>query len=219
MWNPKNSLRRWFRKAYLWATERLYGRFAWAYDGVTWLVSFGYWSHWREDALNYLGTGSVLELGFGTGSLLINMVQKGLPVIGLELSPQMHRVTARKIRKNSMSIRRVCATAEAIPFPAGAFKNLVVTFPSNYILSAATLSEICRVLDANGRGVVVGLGVRFNSWLLRILTSVIWGRDAASLIHKFTHLAEQAGFRVTQVMHTADAYTQPVVILELGDVD
>jgi ubiquinone/menaquinone biosynthesis C-methylase UbiE len=147
------------------------------------------------------------------------MAQEGIPVTGVELSPHMHRVTARKLRNPSIGIGRVRATAEAIPFPVGAFKNLVVTFPSNYILSAATLSEIRRVLDNNGRGVVVGLGVRFNSRLLRILTGGILGRDAVGPIHNFTYLAEQAGLRVTQVMHTADAYTLPVMILELGDVD
>jgi len=31
-------------RLYVWATERLYQELAWAYDGVSWLVSLGHWA-------------------------------------------------------------------------------------------------------------------------------------------------------------------------------
>ena len=93
------------------ATELLYHSFAWAYDLVAWLVSFGQWAQWRRDSLDYLQPGSVLEVGFGTGELLIEMSEMGLNVVGVELSPQMHRVTRRKLRKRALSPSRECAAA------------------------------------------------------------------------------------------------------------
>ena len=88
----------WLARLYLWATHRLYNQFAWAYDVASWVISLGQWSRWRRMALDHVPrkgvhvTGQrVLELGFGTGELLIEMAERGWRVCGLELSPAMHR--------------------------------------------------------------------------------------------------------------------------------
>lgn len=204
-------------KAYLWATELLYGPLAWAYDAVAWLVSFGYWARWRLDALAYLKPGSVLEIGFGTGELLMEMTARGYQVTGVELSPQMHAVTTRKLRKRTLILRRVRSKSEAIPFASKVFANVLSTFPSNYILSQETLAEIKRVLEWEGRCVVVGLGVQFKSWFLRGLTNLWLGRDSESMIRHFIQTAEDQGFSVKQVLHDTDAYSLPVLVLEHSD--
>ena len=209
--------RSWLVEAYLWATEQLYGPLAWAYDAVAWVVSFGYWQRWRLDALTYIQPGTVLEVGFGTGELLLVMAKQGYRVTGLEPSAQMHKVTARKLRRRKEYVSRVRGNAEAIPLAAGSFANVIVTFPSNYILREATLGEIHRVLNANGCCVVVGWGVHFKSSLLRIVTQLWLGIGAKSAIDRFTQTAQKAGFEVAHVMHHADAYTLPVVILEKHD--
>ena len=207
----------WLVKAYLWATELLYGPLAWAYDAVAWLVSFGYWSAWRLDALGYLKPGSVLEIGFGTGDLLLALAEGGYDVVGLELSPQMHRVTARKLKETALNVKRVRGHAESLPFPSGMFENLISTFPSNYILSEKTLGESRRVLACKGRWVVVGLGVRFTSALKRRLTNLWLGRAEEAAIYHFTRLSEDAGFSVTRIDHQTQAYRLPVLILERND--
>ncbi|MCS6844103.1 MAG: hypothetical protein NZ528_07260, partial [Caldilineales bacterium] len=56
-----------FARLYLWATQRLYNEFAWAYDAVAWLVSGGRWDRWRRLALDYVVGQPILEVGFGTG--------------------------------------------------------------------------------------------------------------------------------------------------------
>ena len=124
----------WLVKAYLWATELLYGPLAWAYNAVAWLVSFGYWSRWRLDALGYLQAGSVLETGFGTGALLVALAEGGFNVTGLEPSPQMLKVTDQTLSRKCMVIKRVRGKTEAMPFMTDWFDNVVSTFPSNYIL-------------------------------------------------------------------------------------
>jgi len=208
---------KWLNKAYLWATEQLYGPFARVYETVAWLVSFGYWSTWRLDALAYTQPGSVLEIGFGPGELLISLAEEGRDVIGLEPSPHMHHVTAQKLGKQSLRVNRVCAVAEAMPFPSGAFDNLISTFPSNYILDEDTLTEMMRVVRRQGRCVVLGLGVEFTSKFKRCLTHFWLGSNQDVVIAHFVKSAEEAGFKVMRVDHQADAYTLPVLILEKQD--
>jgi ubiquinone/menaquinone biosynthesis C-methylase UbiE len=207
----------WVVRAYLWATRLLYGPFAWAYDAVAWLVSFGYWSRWRLDTLGYLQAGKVLETGFGTGELLVALVEEGFDVTGLEPSPQMLKVTDRKLRRKKLLIKRVRGKTEAIPFMADRFDNVLSTFPSNYILGARTLREINRVMDRNGRWVVVGMGVRFKSGIRGFIVNLWMGRYVDVFIRQFVEFAESTGFKARRVDHQTDAYTLPVLIMEKRD--
>ncbi len=194
--------------------ERLYHSLAWAYDFVAWLVSFGYWSRWRSDALYYLQPGSILEIGFGTGELLIEMAQDGCDIIGLELSPQMHRVTTWKLRRKGLAVPRIRADTRAIPFDSGIFNNVISTFPAHYIAYEDTLDEIYRVLDPGGQVVVVGLGVRFESAIKRFLTGWLIGVTNDELVIGLIMKAETAGFEASIVGHKAERYTLPVLLLE-----
>lgn len=209
----------WFAKAYLWGTELLYGPLAWAYDGVAWLVSFGYWSHWRLDALEYIRPGSVLEIGFGTGELLIALAEGGREVIGLELSTKMQRVTGRKLQKRSMSVKRVQGRTEVLPFPKGSFDNVLATFPSNYILKQKTLQEIHRVLHRDGRCIIVGLGVKFSSGCKRWLSNLWLGSASEPMIQDFLTNVTRMGFTVRRVDHQAEDYTLSVLVMEHTHAD
>jgi ubiquinone/menaquinone biosynthesis C-methylase UbiE len=107
----------------------------------------------------------VLDLGFGTGSLLIEMVESGLSAVGLDPSPEMQRVAARKLRNRGITAPRVRATAQRMPFADRSFDTVVSTFPTWYIVDTSTLHEVARVVDWRrdgagqqvGRLVVVGL--------------------------------------------------------------
>lgn len=208
---------RWVVNAYLWATDLLYHRLAWAYDFVAWLVSFGLWSQWRMDAAAYLKPGKVLEIGFGTGELLIELTERGRDVTGLEFSPQMQRVTRRKLMRKAIGVKRVRARAEAMPFTSGHFSNVLSTFPSDYILREDTLSEIHRVLKSEGRLIVAGLTVRFKSGIRRWLTG--WFLEGAydDVLDVMQEKAEQTGFTVRVAMHESEVYVLPVLILETKD--
>lgn len=204
----------WFVRAYLWATTLLYGPLAWVYDAVAWLVSFGYWSRWRLDALEYLQPGIVLETGFGTGALLLSLSEGGFDVIGLELSPQMHKVTARRLRNMGLAVKRVRGRSEAMPFMTHCFDNVVSTFPSNYILDERTLREVFRIIRCNGRWVVVGLGVEFNSGIKRLVTDLWMGHAADLIIPVLMQKMAAIGFQARRVDHQSDGYTLPVLIME-----
>ncbi len=204
-------------KPYMRAAELLYHQFAWAYDAVAWLVSFGTWSRWRRDALAYLQQGSVLEVGFGTGELLTEMGKLGYDVMGLELSPDMHRITQRKLRKNELNVACVQASTKAIPYNSSTFNNVLSTFPSDYITSKETLKEIRRVLAKDGRLVILGLSVMFKSGFKRWLTRFLWDDAGNILAQRLVERSESVGFRAKVISHDTENYVLPVLILEPND--
>ncbi|MBA4369935.1 MAG: hypothetical protein C0403_20085 [Desulfobacterium sp.] len=155
-----------FSQTYVWLTERLYNELAWAYDPFSWIVSGGKWTAWRNEVLTQIIGKQVLELGFGTGELLIALHRCGLAVYGLEQSQAMHKVTARKLQQQGiLGIPRVCGLAQHLPYPSNYFDTVVATFPSGYVFDPNTLSEVKRVLRSpnadgsvtGGRFVIVGL--------------------------------------------------------------
>ena len=136
------------------------------------MVSGGQWHQWALAALPYLA-GCVLELGCGTGTLQAALAQRGSTATGLDLSPQMLMITRRKLARRGLRARLVQASAGAIPFPDAAFDTLVATFPSEYIIAPATLTEIGRVLRPGGRIVII-FAAQFQTrgiyrWLVDLL--------------------------------------------------
>ena len=151
----------------------LYNELAWAYDGVSWLASWGEWRSWQRTVLPHLAGPRVLELGFGTGNLVCDLAEADHRVWGLELSRHMVRIAQRKLRHHGLSLPLVQGRGQALPFASGAFDSLVVTFPSPFVLQPDTLEEISRLLRTEGRLVMVplayprrrGLVGRLFDWL------------------------------------------------------
>lgn len=146
--------RRW-QQMIRWAFDRFYREFAWTYDAVAAVVSWGHWQAWVRSVLPLL-QGQVLELGCGPGTL-----QRAAPSMALDASPQMLRLARRKAPQS----RLIHADARWIPLPAAAFDTVVATFPSEYIADQRTLSEIRRVLRPSGKLIVV-LGAQLSGPLL-----------------------------------------------------
>jgi ubiquinone/menaquinone biosynthesis C-methylase UbiE len=145
-----------------WAFARFYREFAWTYDTVAAVVSWGHWQAWVRSVLP-LVHGQVLELGCGPGTLQQALAEAPLPLpsIALDASAQMLRL-ARRRAPHSRLLR---ADARWIPLPTAAFDTVVATFPSEYIADQRTLSEIRRVLRPSGELIVV-LGAQLSGPLL-----------------------------------------------------
>jgi ubiquinone/menaquinone biosynthesis C-methylase UbiE len=209
-----------FARLYLWATYRLYDELAWAYDLASWLVSLGRWSGWRRRALDYVVGQRVLEVGFGTGELLLELKGRDLEVIGLDLSPAMHTVTARKLHRQGVQIPRVCAFVQRMPFADGWFNSIVSTFPAGYILERATLQEVARLLcppnpipgSPGGRFIVVGMVVTSDHRLWRWAMRLLFGAQEEAMVDRFERMASAAGLRVQVLEQEGRGLRVPVLL-------
>jgi ubiquinone/menaquinone biosynthesis C-methylase UbiE len=154
----------------------LYYQMAWTYDFVAWSVSLGQWATWRRLALSFLRPGPTLELASGTGAFFVDMIEADYHPVGLDLSPYMARLARRRLRRKKLPLTLCRARAQALPFPANHFANVVATFPTDYMLEPLTMAEVRRVLDRGGRLVVVFEGHlrgprplrSFIDWLYKI---------------------------------------------------
>jgi nitroreductase/ubiquinone/menaquinone biosynthesis C-methylase UbiE len=171
-------LRLWYRFVRF-AFGHFYNEFAWTYDWVSRIVSRGRWHDWQRAALPELRGERVLEVAFGTGNLLWDMVADGYRCVGIDLSPYMVRITAHKFRRRGREAPICRARAQNLPFADGTFDSLVATFPDYFILDPVAQMEMARVLVSGGRMVVVegghilkeGIWSRFLNWAFRITVS------------------------------------------------
>jgi len=208
-------------KLYLWAANRLYNEFAWAYEVVCSLVSLGRWNSWRLLALNHVIGPRILEIGFGTGELLAKMAEQGFEVYGLDISKPMHSIAHGKLRRRCLAVPRVLADARRMPFRSKSFDTVVATFPAPYVFSPLTLSEVARLLRPSntlvgphtGRFVVVGLAVEMNDPALRRATQFIFSRSCEDNLAKFAHLASVAGFDTQVTWHREKSILLPILVL------
>ncbi len=152
----------------------LYQPLAWSYDGVAALVSAGHWRDWVLSALDDLPGPRVLELGHGPGHLLVALHSRGVSAVGLDLSKQMSRQAAGRLRRQALPLTLARGRAQNLPFPEATFDQVVSTFPSEYAFDPATLAEVRRVLAPGGRW-----NILLSAWTL---DRGLWGVVARRLL-------------------------------------
>jgi len=138
----------------------LYHQFAWTYDFVASFVSLGLWKDWVMTTLPHLNGPRVLELGFGPGHLQSALTSRGVSAFGVDASPQMAKLTRRRFQRENNAYRLINAYAQRLPFADESFKQVVATFPPEFIVANDTLAEVRRVLKSNGSMVVLP-----NAWI------------------------------------------------------
>jgi ubiquinone/menaquinone biosynthesis C-methylase UbiE len=182
-----------------------YHPLAWSYDCVATLVSVGRWKDWRSSALPYIHGLRVLELGFGTGHLQVEINQRGFQTFGLDESWQMIGIARKKLVKNRLAVMLSRGYAQFLPFATNSFDSVVATFPSEYIMDSRTLAEIWRVLKFSGRLIIIPtaeikggtLPDRVAKWLFRVTGQT--GKEKTypeSLEKRVCIIFRQAGFQL-----------------------
>jgi len=178
--NPQGALPRLLRAGLRLGFGLLYHQLAWTYDLVSWTVSMGQWRAWQRTALPYLRGKLVLEIAHGTGNMLLDLVSLGFESAGIDLSPAMSRLAARKLRQRlgprEWPVPQARASVFALPFATGSFQSLLSTFPTEFMVQPAAIAEFHRVLRRGGVFVCVpaaqitgpGLPDRWAAWLFRV---------------------------------------------------
>jgi len=177
--------------------RQLYSCFAWAYDGVSWLVSLGHWDGWRRVALDFVTGIDVLEVGFGTGGLMAELAGRGVSIIGLEASAAMHKITTRKLAELGESAPRVQGFAQRLPFADTSFDTVLATFPAGFVTDESAHREFARVLRPGGRLVFVDVTLSTNSPLFRLLFSLVFPPKPGATA-KFTQALDDSGLRISR---------------------
>jgi ubiquinone/menaquinone biosynthesis C-methylase UbiE len=153
----------------------LYTTLSWAYDFVAWTTSMGQWRKWQSAAAPSPQIGDLLELGSGPGHLLADLSGSVHRTVGLEPSTQMLKHAQHNLVRRGVTPMLTQGRAQALPFRSNHFSDIIATFPSEYIVDPATLTEAFRVLQPRGELVIVGLvqitgdslADRFAAWLYR----------------------------------------------------
>lgn len=184
------------------AYHLLYHPFAWAYDFVAALVSWGYWQKWVRITLDFLEGPRVLEIGFGPGHLQRWLTEGGIGAFGVDTSPKM----AQRAQKQAHNLS--LAFSQALPYPDSQFDQVVSTFPSNTILHTSTYQEAWRVLKPGGRLIILPIAwthlVRKNN---RLEKPIPWGDH---VIEQFS----EAGFNARAERVTHKSWSLVIIIGE-----
>lgn len=171
----------------------LYHPFAFTYDLVAWVVSFGKWNDWVFSIFPLIKGTRILELGHGPGHLQRFLLDRGLNPVAIDESTQMGRLARRRLGVKQKLVR---ALSQSLPYPSGYFDTVVSTFPSEYIFDGRTLSEIKRVLRNSGRLIVLPAAFPSNGflkWLYKVTGESPERLDEA-LKERLTRPFEQTGF-------------------------
>lgn len=195
----------------------LYTRLAWSYDLVAGIVSVGMWNSWVRSVTPYLNGGPVLELGHGPGHLQLALHEisrqagQARQIYGLDKSGQMGAIASKRLEKHGFQAALVRGDAQRLPFPDKSLRQLVATFPSEYITRVDTLEEVQRVLCPGGQLVILAvawitgrrLHQRAAGWLFKVTGQApAWDdRSLEPVIHKgFTVQVERVFLANSQLL-------------------
>jgi len=160
----------------------LYHQFAFTYNWVSSIVSLGMWDDWILTTLPYLKGGKILELGHGTGKLLLRLNKNGVNIIGIDESRQMSQIAKTQLLSNGFKPQIITAAAQHLPIKSNWFEQVVATFPTDYIIDTRTLKEVERVLQPDGELIVLPY-----AWI----TGKSWYKRMAAWIFKITGQAPE----------------------------
>jgi ubiquinone/menaquinone biosynthesis C-methylase UbiE len=140
----------------------------------------------------------VLEIGCGTGSLLLQLkrLEPGTDVIGLDPDPAALAIARRKAERTGIPLQLDQGFADELPYPDASFDRVLSSFMFHHLsrdVKEKTLREVRRVLKPGGRFHMVdfaGPGAGGRGFLARRL-------------HADRHLADNDEQRVLGMMRDA----------------
>jgi demethylmenaquinone methyltransferase/2-methoxy-6-polyprenyl-1,4-benzoquinol methylase len=125
------------------------------YDMLEEILSFGQNGRWRSAMTDRVlrADGVILDVASGTAGVALQLAQRGVRVVGVDLTEEMLRQGHRRVMAAGRGdqVGLVVGRAEQLPFPDGYFDALTFTYLLRYVRDPqATLAELARVLRPGG---------------------------------------------------------------------
>lgn len=176
----------------------LYNQLACFYDVVADIVSLGQWKDWISSTANDLDGPFILEVGHGPGHLIAAVKERGLRIIGIDLSESMGKMAYRRICDAGYEPSLTRGSAFSLPYKSASFNQLISTFPSEYILNKSTVDEAYRTLVPGGVFVIMPVVWIIGHNLLERFVGFIYSITGQSpeWNDSYTLPLTQAGFRI-----------------------
>lgn len=191
----------------------LYHQFAFSYNWVSLIVSLGMWDDWIMTTLPYLHGSKILELGHGTGKLLLQLHKNNNHTIGVDESRQMGQIAKTYLLGKGFTPQIITAAAQNLPIKSNWFEQVVATFPSEYIIDTRTLNEVERVLQPGGELIVLPYAwITGRNWYKRLAAWIfrITGQ-APEWNNKFEGTFQLMGFDATVHKVELDSSELPII--------
>jgi ubiquinone/menaquinone biosynthesis C-methylase UbiE len=171
--------------------DRVYSRTAQLYAAGVRVAPF--WRSWLRTVLPHVRGPRVLEASFGTGWLLTQYADD-YETHGIDLNAAMASTARRACERAGVEAHLCRADVETLPYRPNQFDTVVSTMAfSGYPDAAAAMGEFVRVLNADGRVVMVDVSYPPDNNRLGTALARAW-RSSGDIIRDIPALLSSSGF-------------------------
>jgi demethylmenaquinone methyltransferase/2-methoxy-6-polyprenyl-1,4-benzoquinol methylase len=159
--------------------QRVFSPIAREYDTPALVLSLLRYRAWHRFLLSRLDVppGSrVLDMATGTGAIALDLLQRGLKVVGADVTRAMLRRAQTRADGSGRHLDLTECTAEAPPFKDGSFDAITFAYLLRYVDNVpSTLDTLGRLLKPGGAMASLDFAVPHGAWypLWRLYTGLV----------------------------------------------
>ncbi len=156
---------------------------------------------------------TLLDMGCGNGRHLLEALERGLEVYGIDASIELLHICKKKLDDKAELVR---ADVKSLPFECGSFDNIIYIATIHHLKQdrVDSLKEARKVLKEGGKILVSSWARELDRWDLEDDEQdliVPWHREDGEIIDRFYHLyhldelsedVRKSGLKVIEAFHS-----------------